>query len=154
MKRKAIMTTVLSLAIVTGGFSLVQAHGGQSRNGSGGGWFSMGSGHMGGSGWGHMGSGSHMMGSGWGHMSGRYERGSDGSGYDRDYGWRSNRQVTSEEAQDIAEHNLRGNPYIKVGKLSERSEGFEVEIVTRKGGELVNRLLVEKETGRIFPIDE
>ena len=62
--------------------------------------------------------------------------------------------MTSEEAHDIAESNLRGNPYIKVGKLTEKSEGFEVEIVTRKGGELVNRLLVEKETGRVFPIGE
>lgn len=154
MKRKAILAAVLSLAVVTVGYGLVQAHDNQYRGGSGGGWFGMGSGHMGGSGWGHMSSGGHMMGSGWGHMSGGYERGSDGSGYDRDYGWRSNRHVTSEEAQDIAEHNLRENPYIKVGKLTERSEGYEVEIVTRKGGELVNRLLVEKETGRIFPIGE
>jgi hypothetical protein len=87
-------------------------------------------------------------------MSGGYEREYNGSGYDRDYGWRSDRHVTSEEAQDIAEHSLRGNPYIKVGKLTERNEGFEVEIVTRKGQELVNRLLVEKETGRVFPIGE
>jgi hypothetical protein len=101
-----------------------------------------------------MGSGDHMMGSGWNHMGGGYERGSDGSRYDRDDRWRGDRHVTSEEAREIAEHNLGGNPYIKVGKLTERSEGFEVEIVTRKGQELVNRLLVEKETGQVFPIDE
>jgi len=154
MKSKAILVAVLSLAVVTGGYGLVQAHGGQSQGGSGGGWFSMGSGHMGGSGWGHMGSGNHMMGSGRNHMGGSYERGSDGSRYYRGDGWRGDRHVTSEEAHDIAEHNLRGNPYIKVGKLTERSEGFEVEIVTRKGQELVNRLLVEKETGRAYPIDE
>jgi hypothetical protein len=154
MKNKIVLVAVLSLVVVTAGYGLVQAHGGQSRSGSGGGWFGMGSGHMGGSGWGHMGSGDHMMGSGWNHMGGGYERGSDGSRYDRDDRWRGDRHVTSEEAREIAEHNLGGNPYIKVGKLTERSEGFEVEIVTRKGQELVNRLLVEKETGQVFPIDE
>ena len=154
MKNKIVLVAVLSLVVVTAGYGLVQAHGGQSRSGSGGGWFGMGSGHMGGSGWGHMGSGDHMMGSGWNHMGGGYERGSDGSQYDRDDRWRGDRHVTSEEAREIAEHNLGGNPYIKVGKLTERSEGFEVEIVTRKGQELVNRLLVEKETGQVFPIDE
>jgi hypothetical protein len=154
MKRKAIMTTVLSLAIVTGGFGLAQAHGGQSRGGSGSGWFGMGSGHMGGSGWGHMGSGNHMMGSGWDHMGG-FDRGFDGSVFNGpDNRRQSSRPVTREEARDIAEHNLGGNPYIKVGSLTESGEGFEVEIVTRKGGKLVNRLLVEKKTGRAYPIYE
>ena len=154
MKPKIVLVAVLSLAMVTAGYGLVQAHGGQSRGGSGGGWFGMRSGHMGGSGWDHMGSGGHMMGSGWDHMGRGYERGSDNPGYRRDDGRRSDRHVTSEEAHDIAESNLGGNPYIKVGKLTEKSEGFEVEIVTRKGGELVNRLLIEKETGRVFPIGE
>lgn len=62
--------------------------------------------------------------------------------------------MTIELAREIAEHNLGRNPFIEVGKLTESSEGFEVEIVTRKGGELVNRLRVEKETGRVFPINE
>jgi hypothetical protein len=154
MKSKTILVTVLSLAVVIGGYGLVQAHGGQSRGGSGSGWFGMGSGHMGGSSWDHMGSGGHMSGSGWGHMGGDYTRGSGGPGYGHNNGWRGDRQVTSEEAREIAEYNLGGNPYIKVGKLTERSEGFEVEIVTSKNDELVNRLLVEKETGRIFPIFE
>ena len=95
-----------------------------------------------------------MTGSGWGHMGGDYTRGSGGPGYGHNNGWRGDRHVTNEEAREIAEYNLGGNPYIKVGKLTERSEGFEVEIVTSKNDELVNRLLVEKETGRIFPIFE
>lgn len=154
MKRKAIMTTVLSLAIVTGGFGVAQAHGGQSRGGSGSGWFGMGSGHMGGSGWGHMGSGGHMMGYSWDHMRdlGRHF---DGYGFNgQDSRRQSGQPVTRAEARDIAERNLGGNPYIKIGRLTESSEGFEVEIVTRKGGELVNRLLVEKETGRAYTIHE
>jgi hypothetical protein len=151
MKNKIVLVAVLSLVVVTAGYGLVQAHSEQSRGESRSGWFGMGSGHMGGSGWGHMGSGGHMMGSGWDHMGGGYERGLDGSEYGRNNRWRGDRHVTSEEARDIAEHNLGGNPYIKVGKLTERSEGFEIEIVTRKGGEIVNRLVIEKDTGRVFP---
>ena len=162
MKRKAIMTTVLSLAIVTGGIGLAQAHVGQSRGGPSNGWFGMGSdhmggsgwGHMGGSGWGHMGSGGFMSGSGWGHM-GDFGRNFDGSFFNRTDNRRQlNRPVTREEARNIAEHNMGENPYIKIGKLTESGEGFEAEIVTRKGGELVSRLLVEKDTGRAYTIHE
>jgi len=146
MKSKTILVTVLSLAVLTGGYGLVQAHGGQSQGGSGGSWFNMGSGHMGGSGWGHMGSGGHMMGSGWDHMS--------GSGYGFDNTRRGDRQVTDSEAIEIAERSLGGNPYLRIGTVTEDGDRFEIEIVTRKGEQLVNRLVVEKESGRVFPIDE
>ena len=151
MNRKAILVTVLSLAIVTAGYGLVQAHGGQSRNGSGGGWFGMGAGHMGGSGWGHMGSGSHMTGPGWDHMGSGNALGFDGVVYGHDHRGRGERLVTSEEAREIAEHSLGRNPYLRVGTITEEGDRFEVEIVTSKSDELVNRLLVEKETGRVFP---
>ncbi|MDF1536033.1 MAG: hypothetical protein P1S46_05950 [bacterium] len=64
------------------------------------------------------------------------------------------RKITSEEAREIAEHSLGRNPYLRVGTVTEEGDSFEVEIVTRKGQELVNRLLIEKETGRAYPIDE
>lgn len=146
MKRKAALAAVLSLLIVTAGYGLVQAHSERSPGGSSGGWFGMGSGHMGSRG--------HMMDHGWDHMGRDYTRGSYGSRYGRDNAWFGERPVTIELAREIAEHNLGRNPFIEVGKLTESSEGFEVEIVTRKGGELVNRLLVERETGRVFPINE
>jgi hypothetical protein len=152
--KKTILVAVLSMAVVTAGYGLVQAHEDQSRGRSGGGWFGMGSGHMGGSGWGHMGSGGHMMGSGWGHMSGGYERGFDDHSYTRDNRWRGDRHVTSEEARKIAEGSLGRNPYLRVGTITEDGNSFEVEIVTNKGQELVKRLLVEKQTGQVFPVVE
>ena len=109
---------------------------------------------MGGSGWGHMGSGGHMTGYGWDHMGGGYARGPDGSGYGRNDQWRGDRHVTSEEAREIAEHSLGRNPYLRVGAVTEAGDSFEIEIVTRKGQELVNRLLVEKETGHAYTIHE
>lgn len=44
----------------------------------------------------------------------------------------------------------RGNPNLKVGKVSETGRDFEVEIVTQDGS-LANKVFVEKRTGRIFP---
>jgi hypothetical protein len=154
MKSKTILVTVLSLVVVTAGYGLVQAHGGQSRGGSGSSWFGMGSGHMGGSGWGHMGSGGNMMGPNWNHMGSGNALGFNGVVYGHDHMWRGERQVTSEEAREIAEHSLGRNPYLRVGTVTEKNDRFEVEIVTSKSDEMVNRLLVEKETGRVFPIVE
>ena len=152
MKNKMVLATVLSLAVVTAGYGLVQAHGGQSRSGTGSGWFGMGSGHMGGSGWGHMGSGNNMMGPNWDHMGSGDALGFAGAVYGHDHMWRGEQQVTSEEAREIAEHTLGRNPYLRVGTITEEVDKFEVEIVTSKSDELVNRLLVEKQTGRVFPI--
>jgi hypothetical protein len=154
MKRKAILVTVLTLAVVTAGYGLVQAHEDQSRGRSGSGWFGMGSGHMGGSGWGHMGSGSNMMGPNWDHMGSGNTPGFDGAIYGHDHLWRGERQVTNEEAREIAEHSLGRNPYLRVGTIIEEKDRFEIEIVTSKSNELVNRLMVEKETGRVLPIIE
>lgn len=154
MKRRAILVTVLSLAMVTAGYGLVQAHGSQSRNWSIGSWFGMGSGHMGGSNWGHMGSGRHMGGSNWGHMGFAGPRGYGDTFYGGESRRGSDRPLTSDQARDIAEHTLGRNPYLKVGTVTEGNDRFVVEIVTQKGQELVNRMLVEKQTGRVFPVVE
>ena len=154
MKRKTMLATVLSLAVVTASYGLVQANGGQSRNGSGGGWFGMGSGHMGESDRSHMANTRHMLGPYWDHMGSSDPLTFNRQIYGHDHMWRGERQVTSEEAREIAEHSLGRNPYLRVGTVIEEGDRFKVEIVTSKSDELVNRLLVEKQTGKVFPIDE
>lgn len=149
MKRKAILATVLGLAVVTASYGPVQAHGG-----SGSGWFGMGFGHMGGTGWGHMGSNRHMTGPNRDHMGSTGALGFDGTVYGHDHQWRSEQPLTSEEAREIAVHTLGRNPYLRVGTVTEEGDSFKVEIVTSKSDELVNRLLVVKETGQVFPIAE
>ena len=62
--------------------------------------------------------------------------------------------MTGKVAREIVEHTLGRNPYLRVGTITEEGDRFEVEIVTSKSDELVNRLLVVKETGRVFPIAE
>jgi hypothetical protein len=149
MKRKTVLATILGLALVTASYGLVQAHGG-----SGSSWFGMGSGHMGGSGWGHMGSGRHMDGPNWDHVGMTGALGFEGVVYGHDHMWRSERPLTGTEARDIAEHTLGRSPYLKVGTVTEEGDRFKVEIVTSKSDELVNRLLVEKDTGRVFPVEK
>jgi len=47
-------------------------------------------------------------------------------------------------------NNFVRNPNIKLGKVKEKGEAFEVEIVTIEGS-LVNRFLVDKRTGMMQP---
>lgn len=59
---------------------------------------------------------------------------------------------TADEAKEAVEKHLeyRRNPNLKVGPVSEKEDYFEVDIVT-KDDSLVNRILVDKKTGRFAP---
>jgi hypothetical protein len=59
---------------------------------------------------------------------------------------------SGEEASAVVNGLLerRGNPYLKVGTVTESGRDYEVEIVTREGS-LANKVYVEKQTGRIIP---
>ena len=63
--------------------------------------------------------------------------------------------LTEKEAEEIIAHRVtRNNPNLKVGKIKGTDDGFEVQVVTKKGNALVDRLLVEKDTGRIYRVYE
>ena len=154
MSRKTIMVAVLSLSLLVVGAGLVQAHGGRS----GGGYGAYGQGYgcdgpRGSYGQGMMGygQGQGMMGYGMrGHMG--WDGDDRGRGFYR--GERSNADVSQDEAKAMIELRVSRNPYLKVGKVTANDDGFEIQVVTKKGGDLVNRLQIEKSTGRIFPIFE
>ncbi len=83
-------------------------------------------------------------GRGWGHggMMG------PGPGYNyRNYN-RSGDPITLDQAKVLVQNHLTtiGNPNIKEGKLTDKGKYFEVEIVT-KDGSLVDKLMVDKQTG-------
>lgn len=158
MSRKTIMVAVLSLSLVAVGAGFVQAHAGRSEGGDGG--YGSGYGCEGpGSGYsaGMMGTGQGMMGSGGmrGHMGGY---GDDERGDRRWYGFarkdQRNINISQDEAKAMIELRVSRNPYIQVGKIVSNEDGFEIQVVTKKGGDLVNRLQIEKSSGRIFPIFE
>lgn len=138
MKKTAIIAAI-ALAVVGGGYGLATAHSGSDR------------------GWGgHMGYGDHM---GYGrHMMDDYR----GEGYGRDYGYcgsydrdEAREDLTEQDARDlITSRVVRSNPNLKVGKVKSTEDGFEVQVLTKKGEALVDRLLVEKDTGRVYRVYE
>ena len=152
MKRKTMLVTILTVAMIAAVAGFAQARGGM------------------------MGYGGGMMGYGWGGdrdgNRGGYEcdgpryggggYGCDGPGsYNRPRGgaqWGEDGakiDITREEAEVMVSFRLRRtNPNLKVGKITENEEGFQVEVVTKKGGDLVDRLQVEKDTGRVYRIFE
>lgn len=164
MTGRTILTAVMSLVLVAAGSGVALAHGGQSMGGSGSGWFGAGPGQTGGGVWGAMGPGGSMMGGG--HMgSGGSMMGNEGSqwgeGLQRLFGgndspaadpWKGEHKVTRDEALRVIQYRLGDNPYVRIGQETDTDQGFAFDVVTRKSGDLVDRLMVDKNTGRVFPI--
>lgn len=61
--------------------------------------------------------------------------------------------ITKDEATTILQNHLKWtrNPNLKLGKITEKDKGFEAEIVT-KDNSLVNKIFIDKETGRTKPV--
>ncbi|MFQ6110980.1 MAG: hypothetical protein ACE5LX_02995 [Nitrospinota bacterium] len=102
------------------------------------GYWGMGPGMMGGM----MGPG--MM--GWG-------RGPEHCEYAPGYRGESTAPLTKEKAAEIVERHLAytGNPYLKLGQITDKGDYFEAELVTKKGGELAAKLWIDKRTGQLRP---
>jgi hypothetical protein len=147
MGKRGILITVVSLTIVLAGYGLVQAHGGWNDRDYG-----RGSGHMGSYG-GHMGAyGGHMM--DYGHM-GYDRRGNEYEPCWSDPKEAKSAEVTKDSAEDLITSYLgRTNPRLQVGKVTGTEDGFEVQVVTKKGQALVDKFLVEKDTGRVYRLYE
>jgi hypothetical protein len=62
--------------------------------------------------------------------------------------------MSKSEAEKMVEWMIRRNPNLEVGKVTTVEEGYKVEVVTRKGNSLVDTLMVEKETARVYPVYE
>jgi len=94
---------------------------------------------------------------GWGMMG--YDRGPGmmrrGYGMGPGYGWgggpqyrRSSKPLDKDQAKQEVEDYLKStrNPNLRVGKIEEKGNDYEVDIET-KGGALADKLLVDKDTG-------
>jgi len=118
--------------------------------------YGMGSGMMGGG----SGMGPGMMGRGYG-MGPGYGRGSGSMGRAPEQGeigpgaGRLETPLKEDGARTVVENYLQStrNPNLKLGKITEQSDAFEAEIVT-KDGSLVDKLLVEKSTGWMHPANQ
>jgi hypothetical protein len=94
--------------------------------------------------------------------SGRYRHmgpGMMGHGYGMGYGYggdrpyrRRDKPVDKKEAEQRMENYLEfiGNPNLKVGEIKETDTEFQAEIVTKKQKDLVNKIVIDKQTGRMW----
>lgn len=134
----------------------LSAHGG----GSGGGMGMMGPGMMGGMmGWDSWRGGSQQSpgSSGyrnWQNMHEECEEMMDRYGYPRERQQQTGKTLTQEDAVSIVQDYLTGtgNPNLEIGKVEKKEDGnYLVEILT-KDGSLVNKILVDRKTGRFTSI--
>ena len=86
-----------------------------------------------------------MMGYGYGMGPGMM---GPGYGYNQQY-QQPQRPVTEKDAKGIVENYLNStrNPNLKLGKIKDEGSAFEVDIVTKSNGTLVDKVLVSKDTG-------
>ena len=112
------------------------------------GYYGMGPGMMGG--WSGYCTGPGMMGYGYGMGPGMM-----GYGYGPQYGrpyapqYQSPQKPLNEnQAKEMVENYLRStaNPNLKLGKIEDKGSAFEANVVT-KNGSLVDKILVDKDTG-------
>ena len=57
--------------------------------------------------------------------------------------------LTESQAKQEVESRLKtgGNPNVTTGKITDKGEDYEVEIVTKEGGYFVDKILVDKNSG-------
>lgn len=65
------------------------------------------------------------------------------------------KELNKEEASNIVAYQLRRfNDRLKVGEITEAKDAFDIQVVTKEGEILVDRLLVSKSTGFILRVDQ
>jgi len=132
--KKTALIAVLALAIIGVGYGVAKAHSGYNR------------GHMD-SDYGHMSYQGGMMDYGAADYGVSHGCGGDTT--------EARADLTEKDAEEIIAYMVtRSNPNLKVGKIKTTEDGFVVQVVTKKGEALVDRLLVEKDTGRIYRVYE
>ena len=88
-----------------------------------------------------------MMGPGYGYHMGPGMMG-PGYGYGPQY-QQPQKPMTQKDAEVVVQDFLKstGNPNLKLGNIKDEGSAYEVEIVTKGGNSLVDRILVDKRTG-------
>ena len=137
-------TILLLFATVLIGFTLYSVEGNAQMGQGYGPGYGMGSGMMGqgnNSGYG-MGQGMMDSGNGYGQQNGPQ--------YGRQYQQPRQTPLDRNQAKQEVENYLRSrrNPNLQLGKIEEKGNGFQINIVT-KDGSLVDKILVDKNTGRM-----
>ncbi len=91
-----------------------------------------------------------MMGPGYGYGYGMGPQ--SGRPYGRQY--QQQKPIDEKEAKALLENYLAsaGNPNLKLGKIEDKGDAFVGDIVTVKGGALVDQIAINKHTGWMHPV--
>ena len=89
-----------------------------------------------------------MMGRSW--MGSRTRNASPRGGLSHTPGGQLSEPLTKVQVLTMAEQYTAGNPNLKIGKVAEKDGTYTVEIVTRKGNALVDKLVIDKTTGTLL----
>jgi hypothetical protein len=84
---------------------------------------------------------------GWQGKSSGMGSGMMGQGYGPQY-QQPQKPVTKSDAESMLQNYVSRNPNLKVGTVQDEGNSFEANVTT-KDGSLVNKLFVDKDTGRI-----
>jgi hypothetical protein len=151
--KKLLLLATMGILVLGLGFGVAYAHMGPGMMGPGYGYgpgYGMGPGMMG-PGYGY-GMGPGMMGPGYGMGPGMMGPGY-GYGYGPQYGYgqqylQPSKPMTENQARQEVENYLSStrNPNLKMGKIEDKGNDYEVNIET-KDGSLANKILVNKDTG-------
>lgn len=111
--------------------------------------YGMGPGMMGGQGYGSGGRGGMMGNRGYGYGMGGGMMGGRGYGYGQSYAT-PGKPLGMKDAKAMMEDYLKSsrNPNLKIGKIKDKGDAFEAEIVT-KNNALVDKIFINKQTGRM-----
>ena len=149
MKKIMILMAIVGAALLLTGFSALYAH----DTGHGQGWHGGGMGHRG---MGHQGQG--MMGQhggGMGHRGMGWHDGHRGNmpcpncPYANENA--AGEPISLDQARSMAERYTARNPNLNVGSVEEKDGAYRAEIVT-KDGSLVDRMVIDKSTGRMHSV--
>ena len=61
--------------------------------------------------------------------------------------------LTQNQVEEMAEHFIAGNSNLKVGEIEEKDGDYIVEIVTKKGSVLVDKIAIDKNTGMMRSVE-
>jgi hypothetical protein len=138
---------VFVVAVAWAGTLFAQGPGGGGGRGWQGNSSGMGPGMMG-QGWGSgYGMGPGMMGQGSGMGPGMMGQGYGPQGYGQQY-QQPQMPISKSDAESMMRNYVSRNPNLKMGRVQDGGNSFEADVTT-KDGSIVNKLFVDKDTGRI-----
>lgn len=60
--------------------------------------------------------------------------------------------LNEKDARALVEHLVSDNPRVTIGDIEARDKEFVIDVVTREGGVVVDRIIIDRQTGAMRPV--